>query len=405
MAKAKSLYLLFLTLIILILLASCGDSKDSLEPEIAEVPQATGFDYLVALDDSPSIEVSGSPFKVTTDNCGSRVSSIETFTRSRDFSVTLHTEISESIRAEIGGSVGVADAEIGAAIGGRLGLQVGSTESVQSERRVETPADSITTATLQWEEIWQTGRVSINQGEGNSIGDVPFRVLTTVRLSQIGIEDIPCGTLPAGTDEPGEITSSEPEPATEPAVPTNTPEVLRPNDTPTSEDTATSTSTPTETPTPLFSLPFIETFEGPLDEDVWRVVEGDYVIQDGKIGGSGQELALQIGDESLTNYEVQFSFENLICWPNSLSWGNILEYQFYSCNTFWKSEGRTIAEGPDFPSSGEVKVIVNDGRYVVELNGQEVDNIVHTPPYQGPLRIKLWSLTRIDNFEINPLNQ
>ena len=105
------------------------------------------------------------------------------------------SEFSEAVRGALGGDIIVAGAEIEAEVGVKLGIQVGTSESVKTERQIETPADSITNVTSQWEEIWQTGSVSISKEDGTDIGNVPIRVLTTMRLSQIKIEEIPCGTL------------------------------------------------------------------------------------------------------------------------------------------------------------------------------------------------------------------
>ncbi len=183
-------------LIFSIILTSCGGPQESIDPVLPTETQKTDFNYLTSINDQPVVEVSGNEFKVTTNNCGSRVSAFETFSRSREFKVTLETEFSDSIRGSLGGDLLIAGAEIEAEVGYKLGIQVGTTETVKTERQIETPPDSITTVSMQWEEIWQTGNVSIKKVDGSEIGDIPFRVLTTLRLSQIGIEDIPCGTLP-----------------------------------------------------------------------------------------------------------------------------------------------------------------------------------------------------------------
>ena len=143
----------------------------------------------------------------------------------------------------MGGSILVADAEIEAEVSATLGLQVGSSETVQTERQIETPADSVTTVTLQWEEIWQAGTVSIRRVDGSTIGDVPFRVLSTMRLTQKRIETEPCNSFPTDTPPP----TPPPKPIIAPS-PTGTP-APTPTDTPTPTPTDTPTHTPTTIPT------------------------------------------------------------------------------------------------------------------------------------------------------------
>lgn len=225
---------------IILMLASCGPA---LPP--TQVAEDLGFSYLVATDDSPVIRATGSEFQVTTNNCGSQLSAKESFTRSREFNVVLESEFSQSLRGQLGGSIVVADAEIETEVSASLGLQVGGSETVQTERQIETPANSITTVTLQWEEIWQAGTVSIQRADGSKIGDVPFRVLNTMRLTQKKIETEQCATdTPTRTGTP--IPTSTPSP-TWTLTPTSTP---TPTDTPTPKLTATSEPTPaSHTPT------------------------------------------------------------------------------------------------------------------------------------------------------------
>lgn len=225
MVSQTPLLSLFLSmLVILIVVASACTSGTPPGEEPTAVTQKSDLDYLVTVDDDNDVKVSGGVFEVSTNNCGSRVSAFESYTRSREFDVTLNAEISETLQGQLGGDLLVAEGEIGAAIGAKLGVQIGSKESVQTQRQIETPADSITTATLQWEEIWQTGNITLNRADSTKLGDVPFRVLTTMRLSQIGIQDIPCGTLVVQEPESNSLGSiNETDSKEVPPKPTNTP--------------------------------------------------------------------------------------------------------------------------------------------------------------------------------------
>lgn len=249
--------LIFLVLVIHIVVfsANCGGNGAPVATVGDTAVAKTGLDYAITVDDSPTVAVAGSTFEVTTNNCGARTSAVESFSRSRSFDVVLDAEFSEVVRGQLGGDIIVAGAEIEAAVGVKLGVQVGSTESVSTERQIETPADSLTAVTLRWEEIWQTGRVSINRQDGSVIGDVPFRILTTLRLSQTGILDTPCGTFapaPVVVDTP-EVPATEDKPKATPGTtvvqtepPTEVPATPLPQ-----PPSATPTTTNTNTPQPL----------------------------------------------------------------------------------------------------------------------------------------------------------
>lgn len=144
--------------------------------------------YTTILDPSPTVRVAGSPFEVTTNNCGSPVSTMETFSRAREFNFSVELELSQSLIGEIGGGISqVAEAKLGAEIGSALGIHVGTSDKVETQRQIETPKNSITTLSLQWEEIWSTGRISVIRPDGTLVGETPFFALTTMRLTQMRV--------------------------------------------------------------------------------------------------------------------------------------------------------------------------------------------------------------------------
>ena len=146
----------------------------------------------------------------------------------------------------------VAGAKVQTAIETSLGIQIGTTETVNAERTLETPADSISVITLQWEEVWSTGNVNIIDDAGNLKGEVPFRVLTTLRLSQKSVEEVPCNaeSTPVVT-KTATITQIPPTETTIP--PSSTPS---PTNTATIPPTPIPTSTLTPTPPPAVETIF-----------------------------------------------------------------------------------------------------------------------------------------------------
>jgi len=231
-----SLYQTLSLFLLIIVFAACGQTS-TLAPDSSDIAEHRDLKYFVKTDDSVSIAVAGNEFEITTNNCGSRVSAIERISRSRQFNVILDVQFSNAIRGQLGGDIIVAGAEIEAEIGASLGLQIGSTETASTERQIETPADNIKNVTLQWEEVWQTGQVFIDRADGSRIGGVPFRILTTMRLSQKRVEELACNSS---------------------APPQSTPIALTP-DTPSPTNTPNPTFTPTPAPQPPTSTPILPT--------------------------------------------------------------------------------------------------------------------------------------------------
>ena len=203
-----------------------SDAGKNSEGNNVSVVEGTNFDYLIKkgntqIDENTlSVSGAGNEFEIRTDNCGSSVSAEETFGRSRNFSVEVNVDISQEVSAKIDGGVILVEGEIAGAVAVSYGLILGASETVDTTRKIITPADTISIVTLQWEEIWDVGSVTVKEEDETVIGDVPYRILTTLRLSQKGIQEIPCsGTSPKGTPT---ITPYVPPPTTTPHIPTPT---------------------------------------------------------------------------------------------------------------------------------------------------------------------------------------
>jgi hypothetical protein len=213
----------------LLVLISCSPSMKTPTAASPEIAQKPDLRYFVTLDEAPDVRLTSGAFEVTTNNCGSLTNSVETFDRSREFSVALELNLTQSVVGEVGGGVpGVAEAKLGAEIGNSLGITIGSKETVRSERRIETPANNQTTTTLQWEELWSKGVVTIEHGDGTKVGEVPFAALTALRLTQLKVETLACAPVPGlPTDtpvpEPTSTATSAPTPLPPPATPTPVP--------------------------------------------------------------------------------------------------------------------------------------------------------------------------------------
>jgi hypothetical protein len=190
--KAKRI---FFTLFSFVLFAAAGVFWfEQSKPDYAQALQEYEFSFQF---DSPIPEVLGEPFTISTNNCNSPVSTVETFRRKRDFTVQANWQITEALLEAIGRQLGV---ELSAADQAQLraefeqtlseqlqtsnGIDVGYTETFEAERQITTPPDSISVVWLQWEEIRYLGIVEISDIYGVFVDETPFYVVRDLRLSQ-----------------------------------------------------------------------------------------------------------------------------------------------------------------------------------------------------------------------------
>ena len=240
---------LFASFVILLATFGCNQEPSaSTQPAATKV--STGLTYSIAPGGSENAEIAGSEFVITTNNCGSQVNSVETISRSRSFDVVLEADIARTLSGQIEGDIAVAEAGIRSEIEVRLGVQLGLRETVEVSRQIETPGQNVSEATLQWVEIWDIGTISVTPSNQGSAIEIPYRVLTTIRLAQLSKRDTPCSSAeitstPTLADVTGSDTSAAPSP-TDTVTPSTTPA-------PSLTSTSTATATPTETSTPTLT--------------------------------------------------------------------------------------------------------------------------------------------------------
>lgn len=271
--------------VLVLMIVACQGQPSPTAVGIATPSRATSLSYLVETDGGNEAQAVGNAFDITTDNCGSPTSAIESITRSRTFNVSLTTELSETLQAQLGADALVANAEIQAAISASLGIEVGASETIETVRQIETPPDTRSVVTLKWEELWQNGHVSIKRPDNTWVGKVPFRILTTMRLSQIKVDIFPCRNLtpttPAENVDASLTTAPSP---TEISAPTIAPA------TPTWDPGPTAApSAPTEVP----SKPPAGTVNATIAVDGYRTALGR---------SQNTEVYVQAGDEVSITY-------------------------------------------------------------------------------------------------------
>ena len=402
------LHKLGLTLISLMLVACNGSTPTPVSSgDGIGVAESSEFVYFVTTDNTPEVRMTGSVFEVTTDNCGSPVSSVETFSRSRHFDIALELELSRSVIAEVGGGVpGVAEAKLGTEVGLSLGVRIGASETAAAQRQIETPGNSRSTAKLQWEEVWSKGTISIERADGTQVGEVPFAALTTLHLTQLGIEVWPCTLTPEPTSTPASQvptatltptdTSKPIEP--EPPTPTNTPEDV--------QEPATVCNTP---------LVILDDFSrSSPDAAVWMTgdtASGSYEVSDGKLVFTAENttdewqvraLALQLRQDYRA-VEATFTLRDVANGKGSIGFGGVFgdeAYDYRFLYRLWTDAaapetesliGWEVTEGsqivvsknsalhfPEFPTTHTLRVAVEQDSLTFCVDGR-LEDVITVP--------------------------
>lgn len=81
----------------LILILFCLNAVACRKPQ---EPLQNNYRYITQVDGATSIAVTGSEFQVTTDNCGSQASTVESFKRARTFEIAITLEVTEEVRGK-----------------------------------------------------------------------------------------------------------------------------------------------------------------------------------------------------------------------------------------------------------------------------------------------------------------
>ncbi|MBN2554639.1 MAG: hypothetical protein JXA97_01765 [Anaerolineales bacterium] len=181
-----------------LMLSGCAPAPAASTPTAA-LPPEPSFTIQVELDQGEAaLEVLGPPFTLRNDNCGGETDSTEIFAHERSFQVEISLSISEEVRGAVGGGIpGALQANLEAGLETQIGIRNGSVETATVERHITIPPNSIVETTLQWQEVWTVGSIHLLNAEGELLWDVPFDVMSTLHLAQLGVETERCSPTPA----------------------------------------------------------------------------------------------------------------------------------------------------------------------------------------------------------------
>lgn len=172
------------TLILIFLISACSPQNPTSQ---------TDLNYDVA-QESYQFQFLGNPYEISVDNCNGARDSIKTEERSQKYIVELHIDITNEIASEIGGDIEVARITLAREIGRALGVQVGTETTTTSSVQVITPAGKKTVTSVQWKETWVQGKIAVIRPDGSYVGVIPFIVLNSLSLDQLGSQTYDCET-------------------------------------------------------------------------------------------------------------------------------------------------------------------------------------------------------------------
>ncbi len=195
-------------------------------------------------------------------------------------------------------------------------------------------------------------------------------VIATVEVTVIVTQPAPAPqvVVVTATSLPASPT---PQPTDTPAIPTQTP-------------------LPTASPTSAVAFPFQDNFNNSYDPR-WRVLSGEAIVTNGKLGTASSSTTIEIGDQSWSNYTVDFDFIPGYCPSIQAIVAQQLRYSF--CDGDWQvfnnNKWDTVADGPGPRSNGHFRLVVSNSSYTIFINGVQFFDIKYGQPLSGPFAIVL----------------
>ena len=251
-----------------------------------------------------------------------------------------------------------------------------------------------------WPPTRQPTVVALATYEPDSTLDPELTPTIDIPATQSRIAEVVFETMTAEAPLPT-FTLTEFDPPTKDPAPT----LPRPADTPQPTNTPRPTIAPSPTPIP-FPLPFIDNFEQGLNPE-WKVVQGQPLILNGWLGAPLDGVTLEIGDNSLGDYAVEFDYD-ISLDGYDITFANSVLLEVSRGVLYWKGNAggdwTTLYYGhrEGIGTDGTLRIVKTGNSYQTFLNGLPHSSITYGLAGQGPLRIFIDYNEFIDNFSITP---
>jgi hypothetical protein len=171
----------------------------------------------------------------------------------------------------------------------------------------------------------------------------------------------------------------------------------------------TFTSLPTYTPirsTPTLSLilPFQDSFDGNVRPE-WQILNGELILQDGWLGAARDSVILGIGDDTLTNFTLDFDYKNLrgvneILVTFDRTVRLVVGQDGSGWQAFRDGDWTNFSLFGGVGVSGHLTINVSENLYRAFRDQDLIQEITYGTPVGGPIMITIVADRYIDNFSM-----
>lgn len=160
-------------------------------------------------------------------------------------------------------------------------------------------------------------------------------------------------------------------------------------------------------PYPQLSLPFFDNFDNGFSSE-WRIVNGQPIVSNGYLGAATDDVILEIGNNSLSNYTVSFDYKDTYngTWLGGVSLiiAQKVKFETQGC-PHWQAlvdnKWTQISECErQIEIPGKLRLTVNGNTYNVYINGTPVSGITYGETLSGSFSIYVEQRTLVDNLTI-----
>lgn len=168
-------------------------------------------------------------------------------------------------------------------------------------------------------------------------------------------------------------------------------------------------------PSSTLTFPFIDPFNYGLRSE-WEIIVGEPMIIDGMVGRTSGEFKFSIGDESLSDYTIEFDYSVVNDCANCVSIelliGTKIKYYLVGGDIGGVNSKLDVLDDNKWSNLLSNQLTSNEGHIELQISGNEfnllIDSVASEPVIfdsvnikHGPIIITLDNGAFIDNFSLN----
>ncbi len=184
---------------------------------------------------------------------------------------------------------------------------------------------------------------------------------------------------------------------------------------------SSSDPSPNFTALPQPTILFEDNFNQGLSNG-WSIASGNPLFINGELT-SDQNTWLIVGDNSWTDYMVQFSAQTAKCWyydnwnafgVRAQDTGNMIAFKWASCESELDivKNGNWLTVPNSHVSKGDygnvpitITITVQGGQFTFDINGERVSSLFNSDFSLGGIALRVGAQTQIDNFKVTAIQK